>query len=72
MTEGIYAIRTIKELLGHNVMKTTMTYTHAPSREVISIQMLQIFFFLRQAQRPRSARKTVATLRTLCGSAHHD
>jgi hypothetical protein len=45
MTERIYAIRTIKELLGHNVIKTTMTYTHAPSREVISIQMLQIFPF---------------------------
>jgi hypothetical protein len=71
MTVRGYQNRTIQELLGHSDLKTTMIYAHMPIRGAVGVKILQIFPFLGQALRPRSARETVGKLGMLCGSAYH-
>jgi hypothetical protein len=68
LSERIYAVRTIQELLGHSEIKTTLIYVHAPSREVVSVKILKIFSFRGQALRLWSTRETVARPGKFCES----
>jgi len=64
-------MRTIQELLGHSEIKTTLIYVHAPSREVVSVKILKIFPFRRQALRLWSTLETVTRPEKFCESIQH-